>query len=140
MNKDLANRVVVTAGLAPVVIASDTDTVTLVVETQAFQSCVFALTTGLVTAGDITISKVEEADDLAFTTNVVEIPDSRYWDTPVTLDTAVTTDYIGIDVQKCFARVTLTTANSANLLASGIFILGHESVQDYLKAPASSPV
>jgi hypothetical protein len=138
MAKDLANKIVPAVGVPAQAIAGDGDIVSEVLDVSNFYAGVIHLFTGAVTTGDVTITKIEESADQAFTVPV-EIPNTRYWGTPVALDAANASDYIGFDAELPFVRFTITGANTASMLAGANFINGHEAVKDYLKVPAASP-
>lgn len=135
---DLANSIKPVVGVPAQAVAGDGAIVSEIINIKDFASGVIHLFTGAVTTGDITITSIEESVDLAFTVPVA-IPDSRYWGTPVALDAANASDYIGFDAELEFVRFTVTGANTSVMLAGANFILGSENVKDYQKVPASVP-
>jgi hypothetical protein len=138
MQRDIANRVEPAVAVPCQAFASDAATVSSVINVKNFNSVVAHLFTGAVTAGDITITKVEESQTAVFTV-AVEVPTSRYWGTPATLDGANESDWIGIDVEMPYLRITVTTDNSADLLAGLNVIKANGNVKDAKKRPATLP-
>ncbi len=61
-SKDLKSNIKTVIALAPVDITSDTTTTGLTVDTAGYESCVFAVYTGVNTDGDITVSIYHDTD------------------------------------------------------------------------------
>ena len=121
MNKDLYNIVLERSAFAPVAIASDTATFGNVIDTQGFESIFFTTTVGVVTTGDITMA-ILECTTTGGTYTAVD--SSMLIGAYATLDTTADINSVGA-VTKRFAKVKLTSDNSAALLVASTAILGH---------------
>jgi len=121
--QDIYNNLKEFVGLAPVAIAGDGAVVSIIVDTLGFEAYEFNLALGVVTTGDLTITSIQESD-AANMAGATDVPAERLFNTPVTLDTTNTTDTLGFLAVKRYVTATVTGANTAAMLASGMFILG----------------
>ena len=117
MTKDLANKTISVVALAPVSIATDTATTSIIVDMDGAESGKVSLLTGVVTAGDIAITQIEESADSGMSGATV-IPDERLINKDTTaITTAAQVTTWGFIANYRYVQVTYTTDNSANLLA-----------------------
>lgn len=123
MQRDLYNNSESKIALAPIVLSSDTVNVFAIIDTQGYESGKVVMKTGVVTAGDITITEIQESDDSAMAGETA-IPSARLQGDLETLDASGITE-LGFITTKRYIRVTATTANSANLLADCNVELGN---------------
>ena len=125
--KDLYNNVKGVIALVPQAIASDTDTVGVIIDTLGYESVKLSLSTGAVTAGTVVIKEVNESDSSSMASETV-IPAGRLTGTIATVSTANTINEIGIYPVKRYIRVEVTTASSADLVVAGLCDLGHPAI------------
>jgi hypothetical protein len=129
MQKDLYNNVKTEIALKLQTISSDTTTVGEIIDTQDFESGKIALLSGTITAGDIIIAEIQESDasDMAGET---AIPSDRLIGSFTLLEAADddTVAEVGFVTIKRYVRITVTTANSANLVAGATVELGNAHV------------
>lgn len=125
MQKDLFNNVKTEIALKLQTIASDTVTVGEIIDTQGFDSGKIALLTGTVTLGDIIITEIQESDDSGMSGETA-IPAARLIGSFATLAAADDDSVaeVGFVTVKRFIRITVTTANSANLVTGATVELG----------------
>jgi len=124
MHKDLYNNVVEKLALNVQAIASDTDTAGNIIDTAGYESASICTFLGAVSAGDLTISKIEESDDSAMA-SATEIPAARLIGSFSTLDTANTITSCGFVSTKRYAQITYTSDNSASFTAGSVITLGN---------------
>ncbi len=124
-SQDMKNNILQKVALNTQVIASDTTTAGVIIDTQGFEALTFLMQVGVVTAGDVTML-IEESDDAAFATSN-EVIDSELLGTEAdtTLDTSQTISRIGYIGCKRFVRLSAVTDNSADLTVGAAAILGH---------------
>lgn len=128
MQRDIYNNTKAVLSLAPVSLSSDTATTGIIIDTQGYEAGKIVLQTGVVTAGDITITKIQESDDSGMS-GATDIPSTQYEGAIGTaVDATNTTVEVGFWRNKRYIQVTYTTANSANLLATSTAEFG---VPDY---------
>lgn len=109
----------------------NTDTVTAgaIIDTAGYESLEFIVQAGIVTTGDITAS-LQDGDDSGLS-DVATVDSAFVLGDFVTVDTTNQLTRIGVVSKKRYVRMNLTSANSANLLASAIAVLSN---------PGSAPV
>lgn len=131
MMQDIYSKVLAKVAFAPVAFSSDAATAGIIIDTAGFESGKMVLATGVVTTGDISITKIEEGTDASLS-DASDIPAARLIGTAGTaVTTSNTVSELGFitDVKHRYVRVTVTTANSAALLAGVICELGHPDDQ-----------
>lgn len=111
------------------VIASDTTTAGVIIDTQGYESVEFIMKAGVVTAGDIT-PILQDGDDSGLSDVATVASDFRLGSL-VTLDATNGLTRVGYVGKKRYVRLSGLTANSANLTVGGIVILSN---------PHSAPV
>lgn len=124
MQRDLVNNSESKVALAPIVLNSDTINVFAIIDTRKYSSGKVILNLGVVTAGDIVITEIQESDDSGMSGETA-IPTARLIGSLTTLDTTADKTELGFITTKRYIRVTATTANSANLLANCIVELSN---------------
>lgn len=117
MTKDLTNKTITKIALAPVSIATDTDTAGIIIDMDGAESGKLSLLTGIVTAGDVAIKDIQESADSGMSGATV-IPDERLINKDTdAITTSNTVKQVGFIANYRYVQVTVTTDNSANLLA-----------------------
>ena len=133
MHEDIVSRTSDVKALSFQTIASDTDTLGDVIDTQGYDSMRVLMLSGAVTAGDITITAVYEDDVVGMGTKTL-VPTERLYGNTLAgtkIDAANTIARLGIVAHKRFVQVTYTTANSANLEIGSVAVLGHAEQAGY---------
>lgn len=135
MQRDNYANTLSKVALGAIALSSDTATATagVIIDTTNgsvnFESGKIVLSTGVVTAGDIAITKIQESDDPAMA-GATDIPSERLIGAVGTAITAsATTAEVGFvtDTKKRYIQATFTTGNSADLLACAICEFGDPS-------------
>ena len=129
MMQDNYSKSLAKVALGCIVINTDNTTTSVIIDTAGFESGKFVLFTGVITAGDVTITKIQESDDSGMS-GATDIPTARLIGTAGTAITvAETTHELGFvaDTKMRYVQATFTTANSANSLCiwgnnSGVFL------------------
>jgi len=127
MHKDGISRTNSNIALKLQTISSDTATAGEIIDTQGYESLKLITAVGTVTAGDVTVTAINESDDAAMA-GATAVPAARLIGTNATLDTSDTLDEIGVVLTKQYVQVTYTTANSANLVVGSLAELGHAQI------------
>ena len=128
MQKDLYNNVKSVNALSTQLINTDTATAGEIIDTQGYESCMVNLKAGVVTAGTVIISSIEEGDDSALS-DTANIPAARIQGTLTALTAADGINEVGIISTKRYIRINATTATSANLTVGGSAVLGNPNVR-----------
>lgn len=124
MNRDIYNNTKAAIALAPVALSSDTATAGIIIDTAGYEAGKVVLMTGAVTAGDITITKIQESDDSGMS-GATDISSTQYRGAIGTaVDSANTTAEVGFWRNKRYIQVTFTTDNSADLVAAAFVEFG----------------
>ena len=114
MFADFFNQGISVNALNVTAIASDTDTNGIVIDTEGYEGGVFLARVTARTAGDVTISAIQEGA-LADGSDMADIPAERIQGTAIALDAANEHDKIGFFANERYVRVVLTSDNSADL-------------------------
>ena len=133
MHEDIISRTVSKIGLAPVVINTDTTTNSIIIDTQGYDSGKIILSSGVVTAGDIIISAINESADSGMS-GATAIPTERLYGNTLAgtaIDASATVVKIGFVAHYRYMRFVITSANSANLLVNANVELGHAEQAGY---------
>ncbi len=123
--KDLKNNVYSTYALNIQAIAADTTTTGVIIDMQGFESLTFVMHTGVYALGDVTML-VEDDDDAGFGT-AVAVPADLLVGTlaDTTLAVANRVSSVGYVGKKRYVRVSVVTANSADLTVGCTALKGH---------------
>ncbi len=124
---DLKNNIKPLNGLNTQVISSDTTTAGEVIDTAAYHSLAAVLKTGVVTAGDVQLI-IEESDSAG--SGFAAIASDYLDDTLVSTNIAASNgiSIIGINATKRYVKISVLTANSANLTVSCLALLGTPNI------------
>lgn len=98
-------------GLNTQAISSDTTTAGVKLDLAGYLGATFAMTTGAVSAGDVTILIKDSDDNVTFTA----VADQFLISTEGTLDAANSITSVGYVGKKRYVQASVVTANSANL-------------------------
>ncbi len=127
---DLKNNIKQAVAFNIQTISSDTTTAGTEIDTTGFESATIIFQAGVVTAGDATLL-VQESDTSGGTFTDVADADLIGLEASTKLDTSNSVTRIGVLNSKPIIKVSVVSANSANLIVSAIAVLG---------SPLSSPV
>lgn len=133
MNQDIMSKTKSYIALAPIVINSDTTTQTEIIDTKGFNSGKIIMATGVVTAGQIVISEINESDNAAMVGETV-IPVERLYGNTLAntvLDASGTLTEIGFVTTKEYIRFEIVSSGTANLLATAVVELGDAEQSGY---------
>jgi hypothetical protein len=126
MQQDLYNSAVELVAVAPATISSDTTTAGIIIDTQGCESAMVNCITGVVTAGDVTLS-VTESDDSGMS-GATAISGDFVIGSFTANSTANTVVSTGIVAQKRYVQVSIISDNSANLVGGATITLGNPAV------------
>ena len=121
--QDIYNNLKEVVGIPAQAVSSDGDIAGEIVDTLGFESSEFVLSTGAVTAGDITIKEILESDDAGMA-GATAIPAERLFNTPVAISAANTVDALGFLATKRYIQPVVTAAGTADANISGLVVLG----------------
>ncbi len=109
-------------------ISSDTTTDGEIIDMQGYNSVVFILQTGAVSAGDVTA--LIQDGDASNLSDASDVTDTFLSGTEAStlIDAANTTTRIGYVGKKRYVRLSAVSDNSANLYFSSIAVKGHGNV------------
>lgn len=122
-SQDMHNNIDERIALNTQVIASDTTTAGVIIDTQGYESVEFIVQAGVVTAGDVT-PLLEDGDDSGLSDAAAVAADFRLGSL-VLLDTSNTLTRFGYVGKKRYVKLSVVTANSANLTVGGTVILSN---------------
>ncbi|MCK5617723.1 hypothetical protein KAR91_88480 [Candidatus Pacearchaeota archaeon] len=128
-SKDMQSKIDELVALNTQLINTDTTTVGNIIDTQDFESVEFIIQEGVKTLGDVT-PILEDGDDSGLSDAAVVASDFRLGSL-VTLNATNAITRVGYVGKKRYIRLSVLSANSANLTVGGTVILGH---------PRQSPV
>ena len=120
---DMQSKIDELVALNTQLINTDTTTNGNIIDTKDFESLEFVIQAGVVTAGDVT-PILQDGDDSGLSDVATVASDFRLGSL-VTLDATNAITRVGYVGKKRYVRLSLLSANSANLTAGGTAILGH---------------
>jgi hypothetical protein len=109
--KDSKTKYDIKIALNTQAISSDTTTAGVKLDLSGYLGVTFAMTTGAVSAGDVTILVKDSDDNTTFTA----VADQFLISTEGTLDAANSITSVGYVGKKRYVQISVVTANSANL-------------------------
>ena len=121
MHGELYHCIDTLVAVAPATINSDTTTAGIILDTQGYDACDLSLFTGAVTAGDVTLS-ANESNDSGMSGATAVSGDFLVGGLDA-VSTANTVDQCGLVLTKRYLQVSITSANSANLVAGALVVL-----------------
>ncbi len=125
MNKDLVNKLKTVVALQAQAFTTTGAKVGIVIDTLGFESGMVEYFIGTFATGTIDFTKIEQADDVGFTLNVVDITAESLIGAPAPqLAAADVTGKIGFVASQRFVRVTLTTGGTVSFVAGANILLG----------------
>jgi hypothetical protein len=126
MHKDGISRTETKVALAPVVLAADTTTTSVTIDTRGYESLVLSVVAGIVSAGDVVISAVSESADSGMSGSTA-VPAARLIGTLAATAADTTNDVasVGVVANLRYVNCVLTSDNSCNMLISIIAKLGN---------------
>jgi len=124
---DLKNNIKPLNGLNTQVISSDTTTAGEVIDTAAYNSLAAVLKTGVVTAGDVQLI-IEESDvaGSGFVAVASDYLDGTLLSTNISASNGIS--IIGVNATKRYVKISVLTANSANLTVGCSVLLGTPNI------------
>lgn len=124
---DLKSNIKPLNGLNTQVISSDTTTAGEVIDTAAYHSLVAVLKTGVVTSGDVQLI-IEESDvaGSGFVAVASDYLDGTLLSTNISASNGIS--IIGINATKRYVKISVLTANSANLTVGCSVLLGTPNI------------
>jgi hypothetical protein len=120
---DLKNNIKQAVAFNIQIISSDTTTAGTEIDTAGFESATIVFQAGVVTAGDATLL-IQESDTSGGTFTDVADADLIGLETSTKLDASNAVAKIGVLSKKQYLKVSVVTANSANLTVGAQVILG----------------
>jgi hypothetical protein len=120
--KDSKNILLEKNALNTQVINTDTTTNGVIIDTLGYESVLFILKMGIVTAGNATIL-IQDGDDASLS-DAANVDDKWLLGTEVTLDASNALASIGYIGKKRYVRLSVITAGTADLTAGAICMLG----------------
>ena len=121
---DLKSNIKPLNGLNTQVISSDTTTAGEVIDTAAYHSLVAVLKTGVVTSGDVQL--IIEESDVAGSGVASDYLDGTLLSTNISASNGIS--IIGINATKRYVKISVLTANSANLTVGCSVLLGTPNI------------
>lgn len=122
-SQELKSKVAIVNALNSQTIASDTTTNGVKLDLKGYESCVFELKTGVVTAGDVQALIEDSPDNSVFTPVTDTFLNGTELLTNISTSHGITT--IGYVGKQRYVRLSAVTDNSANLIVTASAVKGN---------------